>query len=276
MLDVTQITLDSIVKIEYVTNKLTEKKFVYIFFNYNLYSGPILKSKDTRTSSKILIVDRETGFYSIKNNIEDFEQFSTLELQKVNEIINLFIKMYQKNQIYPSSTVSGLILGGSRPEKRPRQSSIERKAFEALLAYQESPDDCDEKCREKIEDFLVVSRGITRVVYRGQRINQTISAATLFFSTTKNLDVAYGDFTGSGGCCLFEIHLKNVRALDVNKFLSYSSIYPRDEEVLVLGGGSFFKDDALTELGFTETVKNVQGQDMKYFITYYVDDFMDA
>jgi hypothetical protein len=101
MLDVTKITLDSIVRVEYVTNKLSEKKFVFVFFKYNLYSG--FKNRDP--SSKILMIDRETGFYSIKNSIEDFEQFSTIELEKVNQVINLFIQMYQKNQIYPSTTL---------------------------------------------------------------------------------------------------------------------------------------------------------------------------
>jgi len=165
----------------------------------------------------------------------------------------------------------GLIMEGSGP-KYIRQSEKELR-LEALAAYQSHPENCDDECKNRIEDALVMSRYMTRVVYRGQKFNPFINKSR-FFSTSKSLEIAY-DFT-QGDCCLFEIHLMNVPAIDMNEELKWGSLYPYQEEVLVMGGGTFFKDEAMTIPGWekTDKPKDVLGirNDMNYFVTYYTLD----
>lgn len=90
-----QFNVNSIERIEYVNNKETEKNFIYV----------ILKDSSLFTNIKTLIIDRKNGFYSSKQYKEDFNEFSKVDLQKMNDVINTFLKLYQNNRIYASNTL---------------------------------------------------------------------------------------------------------------------------------------------------------------------------
>jgi len=99
------------------------------------------------------------------------------------------------------------------------------------------------------------------VVYRGQVKSKEINPCSWFSCTTDENTVT----NFMVGCCYFKIHLVNVPAFDVNSSgLIKNYTYADEKEIIVLGGGTFYKDAACTQKG-------------TYFIqhpkaSHYVDD----
>ena len=87
-----------------------------------------------------------------------------------------------------------------------------------------------------------------------------------WFSTTENEDIALKEFSGEK-CCVFIIHVLNTKILDVNKFVKDKiSDYSDEKEIIVLGGGKFYKNKECTEIGYNNLgIKN----NKEYFECYY-------
>lgn len=82
-------------------------------------------------------------------------------------------------------------------------------------------------------------------------------------------------FTGDG-CCMFVIHVVDVPVIDVNETLGEYSYFPEQKEFIVLGGGTFYKDSAMTDIGFIESKDTTNN--MRVFTAYYTiskKDFKD-
>ena len=150
------------------------------------------------------------------------------------------------------------------PEKRPGVSSstakhriisfIHRKTNEmyeqnqALISYVTNQE--YGKNKKVIEIFCKKQPPQTLTLYRGH-MNSTEIRKNLWFSASKSKKVAKEEFAGKN-CCVFTIHVINVPVLDVNKQVKGKiGKYAEEEEVIILGGGTFYKDKFLTEPGFS-------------------------
>lgn len=136
--------------------------------------------------------------------------------------------------------------------------------------------------REIIRD-LIKDHGekITKTVYRGQEQNNLPNK--IWFSCSNSLNLALNNFTGRT-CCLFIIHLDDVPVYDIyanceNHGLCEVEVPPIykfgdwafEEEVLVLGGGYFYKNKELNEKGYTQiedTIKPIPGLPAHSINTY--------
>jgi hypothetical protein len=107
--------------------------------------------------------------------------------------------------------------------------------------------DCDRKCQGILLDAIKTCPPMTTTVYRGHRSGTTIKK-TIWFSTSKSKKIAKEEFS-SKDCCVFTIHLVNVPALDVYKYIPKGRMGD-EEEILVLGGGTFYSDSSLKQEGF--------------------------
>jgi hypothetical protein len=103
-----------------------------------------------------------------------------------------------------------------------------------------------------LRTYLLQQVPQSMTLYRGQQKTRQIKN-TPFFSCSKYKSEALR-FTGQN-CCIFTIHVVDAQLLDVNEFLEHwigTSLMEHEHEVLVLGGGKFYKDKEMTEEGFTQ------------------------
>ena len=107
------------------------------------------------------------------------------------------------------------------------------------------------KNKKMIETFCKKQPPQTLTLYRGH-MNSTEIRKNLWFSASKSKKVAKEEFAGKN-CCVFTIHAVNVPILDVNKFVKGKiGKYAEEQEFIVLGGGTFYKDKLMTEPGFSD------------------------
>ena len=103
------------------------------------------------------------------------------------------------------------------------------------------------------------------IVYRGHKRSENIRNSN-FYSTSKDLDLVYNNFTGES-CCIFKINvMPNIKYIDVNKIMGSDHSYGEDKEIILDGSGDFYKDEQQKIKGFTE-IKPYKGK--KVFETYY-------
>jgi hypothetical protein len=113
--------------------------------------------------------------------------------------------------------------------------------------------DLKEREYDIIKNMILTNPPVSITVYRGHNGTRTINNDVDWFSTTTNKQVALTKFTNhETKCCLFTIHLINVQVLFINKsgILISSKNRSSEDEVIVLGGGKFYKNEELTEEGF--------------------------
>lgn len=110
-------------------------------------------------------------------------------------------------------------------------------------------DECDKICRTVIRRVIQQLPPQSITVYRGHRSSREIRP-TDWFSTSKSKRIAKEDFS-SGQCCIFKIHLVNVPILDVYQYIPRGRVGDEDE-IIVLGGGTFYKDSAMRNSGFKD------------------------
>lgn len=129
-----------------------------------------------------------------------------------------------------------------------------------------------------LRDYLLRQDPDNMTVYRGQKSSKEIRR-TGFFSCSKNRLEAKR-FTGrENKCCLFTIHLVDAQLLDINRFMDAylglgSSFMEEEEEILVLGGGRFYKTADMTEEGFTKIKDSSEPDyDERGNKTYSVDEY---
>lgn len=105
----------------------------------------------------------------------------------------------------------------------------------------------------------------TIIVYRGHTKSDIIKKAD-FYSTSKDIDLVYNDFTGKS-CCIFKINvMPGIKYVDVNKLIGIDHRHADDKEIILDGNGDFFKDAKRKQKGFNEIT---QYKDKKVFETYY-------
>ena len=89
----------------------------------------------------------------------------------------------------------------------------------------------------------------TIVLYRGHDKTDEIRKNS-WYSATKSKKVAKEEFAGETGC-VFKINVINVPIIDINQFVKNEiGKYAKEEECIILGGGTFYKNVSLTEIGF--------------------------
>ncbi len=104
-----------------------------------------------------------------------------------------------------------------------------------------------------IKQMVLRNEPVSLTVYRGHNGTRKINSEVDWFSTSTNKSIAKQKFFSSEkNCCLFTIHLKNIKSLFVNKTGMIISKTNRasENEVIVLGGGIFYLDEDLSEEGF--------------------------
>jgi hypothetical protein len=127
--------------------------------------------------------------------------------------------------------------------------NIDNQSLKALVDYV-SEQHLDETSKNKIRSFCSVQDPLTTTVYRGHTKSQIIRPS-IWYSTSKNIAVAAKEFAG-GDCCVFTIHLINTPCIDVNRYIGkLIGTKAEEEEIIFLGGGKFYKNEYLTEEGFT-------------------------
>lgn len=110
---------------------------------------------------------------------------------------------------------------------------------------------CDKRAMTAgITNLIKESEPFAGVVWRGHGKSRRIRNDVPWFSTSKLEDVAER-FIGKG-CCLFKINVVGVRAIVVNEYIGQDHKHSAEEEVIVEGGGKFYKNADLTEEGFAE------------------------
>jgi hypothetical protein len=134
-------------------------------------------------------------------------------------------------------------------EKHPLGLTIELELFEKALIDYVDKHECNQDCIAIIRKHLKNKQEM--IVYRGHSSDSPIINANVpWFSTSKSKKIARELFSGQE-CCLFIIHIDNtVSTLDVNS--SISARYPHEMELIVMGGGTFYKTSDYDEPGFTK------------------------
>lgn len=106
------------------------------------------------------------------------------------------------------------------------------------------------KSIERIHNLCKRQPKLSLTVYRGHDPSSPTIVPSLWFSTSDCKRCAREEFVREGGW-LFTIHLINVPAIDVNSFVRKEiKKYSDENEFIVLGGGNFYKNSDMTELGF--------------------------
>ena len=109
--------------------------------------------------------------------------------------------------------------------------------------YAENKKIIERFCRKQALQSMTLSRG---------HMNSPAIRKNLWFSPSKSKTVAKEEFAGKT-CCVFTIHVLDVPILDVNKYVKKNiGKYADEQEVIVLGGGTFYKNQSLTEVGFKD------------------------
>jgi hypothetical protein len=105
-----------------------------------------------------------------------------------------------------------------------------------------------------IHKFCLQQSPITKTVYRGHNDTDTIEPG-LWYSSSENINVAGNDFSGEK-CCVFKIHLLDIPTIDINQLIGNKiRTYNEEKEFIFLGGGTFYKNEELTEEGFLRLSK---------------------
>lgn len=120
---------------------------------------------------------------------------------------------------------------------------------QALKKYVEEFE-CNAECSEIIRKNIKNTIHSELIVYRGHGKSDQIRSNVGWFSTSKSKKVAKEEFSGKE-CCVFTIHvLENVPILDVYNHIPKGRV-GHEDEILVLGGGTFYTSRDLDTVGFT-------------------------
>lgn len=110
---------------------------------------------------------------------------------------------------------------------------------------------CDKRAMTVgITNLIKDSEPFNGIVWRGHSASNIIRSNVPWFSTSKEKEV--GERFIGKGCCLFKINVVGVKAIIVNEFIGEDHQHSSEEEVILEGGGKFYKSDYLKEEGFTE------------------------
>ncbi len=118
--------------------------------------------------------------------------------------------------------------------------------------------DVTKDAKNIIHKFCAEQEKLTITVYRGHGKSQEIRPG-LWYSSSKKNKFPLRVFSGKN-CCIFKIHLIDIPCIDINKWIGnrIEEDLKEEEEIIFLGGGTFYKNKSLTEEGFSELPKNEQ------------------
>ena len=106
-----------------------------------------------------------------------------------------------------------------------------------------------------ISEFCSNQPPLSITIYRGHTKTPVIKPG-LWYSATTDINIATNEFAGTH-CCVFIIHLIDVPCIDINYFIGDKIGDKQDEkEIIFLGGGTFYKNNELTEEGYLELGMN--------------------
>jgi len=127
--------------------------------------------------------------------------------------------------------------------------SVEKDLIDYVIKHEIPPESY-----QRIKEFCKGQTPHSLILYRGHSSSRVIRDSP-WYSASKKLEVARNQFA-SKDCCVFKIHLVEVPIIDINKIIG-DKIGDRteEEECIFLGGGIFYKDESLTEKGFTDNGK---------------------
>ncbi len=110
-----------------------------------------------------------------------------------------------------------------------------------------------------ISEFCSNQSPLSITIYRGHTKTPLIKPG-LWYSATTDINIATHEFAGTH-CCVFIIHLLDVPCIDINYFIGDKIGDKQDEkEIIFLGGGTFYKNNELTEEGYLELDINKFGK----------------
>jgi hypothetical protein len=127
---------------------------------------------------------------------------------------------------------------------------------EVLIDYvKEQHLDIKKNAKMVISEFCSEQPPLSITIYRGHTKTSNIRPG-LWYSATTDINVAIKEFAGDG-CCVFVIHLLDIPCIDINYYIGDKIGDKKDEnEIIFLGGGTFYKNNELTEEGFFELKTN--------------------
>jgi hypothetical protein len=103
-----------------------------------------------------------------------------------------------------------------------------------------------------IRKFCSNQPPLSITVYRGHGNTDDVIRPGLWYSASTDRNIATDEFAGPD-CCVFIIHLLDVPCIDINHFIG-DKIGDKigEKEIIFLGGGTFYKNNELTEEGYLE------------------------
>ena len=129
-----------------------------------------------------------------------------------------------------------------------------------LKSYVEN-NDLEDSQYTTIAEIVKKNDSNSMIVYRGQYGTKNINNNVQWFSTSLDKRIAENRFMKQESgkkCCLFTIHLINVPILNINNVFEKNTHFilnkdrKSEKEIIVLGGGKFYKDEELKEEGFID------------------------
>lgn len=109
---------------------------------------------------------------------------------------------------------------------------------------------------ERIQEILDYMPPLNKelIVYRGHKDSPSYISPRKWFTSSLKHSIAKSEYSGNR-CCIFEIHVQpGIQTLNVNKLLKDNGIvlekYKDESEIIINGGGEFFKDSEKSEPGF--------------------------
>lgn len=179
----------------------------------------------------------------------------------------------------------------SKKEKKyipPVEMEIPQQERKLLQSYVSFTDECyiNPACKPTIQK-LIQKYGVKKNIklFRGQHINTNIKASERpdpkkiltgdnypWFSTSLNEKGAHTfldwQLLTPKPCCLFTIHVRGVPILDINRVKGLIFSHKDESEILVLGGGTFYQDEACTKPGFKTIGSNDEQGDSQFECWY--------
>lgn len=180
------------------------------------------------------------------------------------------------------------------PEKEtkyipPVEMEIPQQERKLLQSYVSLTDECykNPACKPTIQK-LIQQYGVKKNIklFRGQHIDTNIDEESErpdpkkiltgdnypWFSTSLNEKGAHTfldwEWYDSNPCCLFTIHVRDVPILDINHVRDLKFSHKNESEILVLGGGTFYQDEACTIPGFKTIGANERQGDSQFECWY--------
>lgn len=172
-----------------------------------------------------------------------------LPKSEITQIVRKSVKSdeYSNLSAYDTSSIIDYLFKLEEPNEHQEPDEELKLALKSYVNQHE----CNNACMIIISNNIHEKRQMT--VYRGHSEDApTINTNVLWFSTSKSKDIAKKEFSDKN-CCIFKIHLdSDVPSLDIKDYITGK--YGYEKEVIVKGGGTFYKSIKYDIQGFKEII----------------------